>query len=121
ATVYVARVQAVAGFERQVAIKVLHANLAHEDEFISMFLDEARLAASIRHPNVVSTIDVSDAKEAGCGYFIVMEYIEGDHLGALMASAHKAGEKLALPVVLRMVADALGGLGAAHRLCDDAG
>jgi eukaryotic-like serine/threonine-protein kinase len=121
ATVYVARVSAVAGFERLVAIKVLHSNLAHEDEFIRMFLDEARLAASIRHPNVVPTIDVSDAKEAGCGYFIVMEYIEGDHLGALMSSVHKANERLALPVVLRMIADALGGLGAAHALRDDAG
>jgi serine/threonine-protein kinase len=121
ATVYVARVQAVAGFERLVAIKVLHSNLAHEDEFIRMFLDEARLAASIRHPNVVPTIDVCDAKEAGCGYFIVMEYIEGDHLGALMSSAHKEQERLPLPVVLRMLADALGGLGAAHGLRDDAG
>ena len=121
ATVYVGRVQAVAGFERLVAIKVLHQNLAHEDEFIRMFLDEARLAASIRHPNVVPTIDVSDSKEAGCGYFIVMEYIEGDHLGALLASAHKSGERLALPIVLRIVADALGGLGAAHALCDDTG
>jgi serine/threonine protein kinase len=121
ATVYVARVQAVAGFERLVAIKVLHANLAHEDEFIRMFLDEARLAASIRHPNVVPTIDVCGAKETGCGYFIVMEYIEGDHLGALMSSAHKAQERLPLPVVLRILADALGGLGAAHALRDDAG
>jgi eukaryotic-like serine/threonine-protein kinase len=121
ATVYVARVQAVAGFERLVAIKVLHSNLAHEDEFIRMFLDEARLAASIRHPNVVPTIDVCDAKEAGCGYFIVMEYIEGDHLGALMSSAHKEQERLPLPVVLRMLADALSGLGAAHALRDDAG
>ena len=121
ATVYVARVQAVAGFERLVAIKVLHQNLAHEDEFIRMFLDEARLAASIRHPNVVPTIDVSDSKEAGCGYFIVMEYIEGDHLGALLAGAHKAQERLPLPIVLRIVADALGGLGAAHALCDDTG
>jgi serine/threonine protein kinase len=121
ATVYVARVQAVAGFERLVAIKVLHQNLAHEDEFIRMFLDEARLAASIRHPNVVSTIDISDSKEAGCGYFIVMEYIEGDHLGALLAGAHKSDERLALPVALRIVADALGGLGAAHALCDDTG
>ncbi|HTU59050.1 MAG TPA: serine/threonine-protein kinase, partial [Polyangiales bacterium] len=121
ATVYVARVQAVAGFERLVAIKVLHSNLAHEDEFIRMFLDEARLAASIRHPNVVPTIDVCDAGEAGCGYFIVMEYIEGDHLGALMSSAHKEQERLPLPVVMRMIADALGGLGAAHALRDDAG
>jgi serine/threonine-protein kinase len=121
ATVYVARVQGVAGFERLVAIKVLHANLAHEDEFIRMFLDEARLAASIRHPNVVPTIDVCDAGDAGCGYFIVMEYIEGDHLGALMSSAHKEQERLPLPAVLRMLADALAGLGAAHALRDDAG
>lgn len=121
ASVYVARVQGVAGFERLVAIKVLHSNLAHEDEFIRMFLDEARLAASIRHPNVVPTIDVSDSKEAGCGYFIVMEYIEGDHLGALLTSAQKAGEKLPVPITLRVLADALAGLGAAHDLCDDTG
>jgi serine/threonine-protein kinase len=119
AIVYVGRVQGVAGFERLVAIKVLHANLAHEEEFIGMFLDEARLAASIRHPNVVPTIDISDSEEAG--YFIVMEYIEGDHLGALLSSAHKLQEKLPLPIALRIVADALGGLGAAHDLCDETG
>jgi serine/threonine-protein kinase len=119
AIVYVARVQSVAGFERLVAIKVLHANLAHEDEFIRMFLDEARLAASIRHPNVVPTIDISDSEEAG--FFIVMEYIEGDHLGALLSSAHKSEEVLPLPITLRIIADALGGLGAAHDLCDDTG
>jgi serine/threonine protein kinase len=119
AIVYVARVQGVAGFERLVAIKVLHANLAHEEEFIGMFLDEARLAASIRHPNVVPTIDISDSVEAG--YFIVMEYIEGDHLGALLSSAHKLEEKLPLPITLRIIADALAGLGAAHDLCDETG
>jgi serine/threonine protein kinase len=119
AIVYVARVQSVAGFERLVAVKVLHANLAHEDEFIRMFLDEARLAASIRHPNVVPTIDISDSEEAG--FFIVMEYIEGDHLGALLSSAHKSEEILPLPITLRIIADALGGLGAAHDLCDDSG
>ncbi|MEY4576224.1 MAG: hypothetical protein RL701_927 [Pseudomonadota bacterium] len=121
ATVYVARMQGVAGFERLVAIKVLHSNLAHEAEFIDMFLDEARLAASIRHPNVVPTLEISDSKEAGHGYFLVMEYIEGDHLGALLSTAHKAGEKLPVPVALRMIADALAGLGAAHGLCDDTG
>jgi serine/threonine protein kinase len=119
AIVYVGRVLGVAGFERLVAIKVLHANLAHEEEFIGMFLDEARLAASIRHPNVVPTIDISDSEEAG--YFIVMEYIEGDHLGALLSSAHKSEEKIPIPITLRIVADALGGLGAAHDLCDDSG
>jgi serine/threonine-protein kinase len=119
AIVYVARAQGVAGFERLVAIKVLHSNLAHEEEFIKMFLDEARLAASIRHPNVVPTIDISDTEKSG--YFIVMEYIEGDHLGQLLSSANKAAERLPIPVTVRIICDALGGLGAAHDLCDEQG
>jgi eukaryotic-like serine/threonine-protein kinase len=119
AVVYVARASGVAGFERLVAIKVLHANLAHEEEFIKMFLDEARLAARIRHPNVVPTIDISDSDEAG--YFIVMDYIEGDHLGQLLAAANKENEKLPAPVTLRIIVDALGGLGAAHDLTDENG
>jgi serine/threonine protein kinase len=119
AIVYVARAQGVAGFERLVAIKVLHSNLAHEEEFIKMFLDEARLAASIRHPNVVPTIDISDSEKSG--YFIVMEYIEGDHLGQLLSSANKAAERLPVRVTLRVIGDALGGLGAAHDLRDEQG
>ncbi|HKU36841.1 MAG TPA: protein kinase, partial [Polyangiales bacterium] len=82
AAVYVARALGVAGFERLFAVKVLHPHLAHEQEFITMFLDEARLAARIRHPNVVPTIDISDTQDAG--YYLVMDYIEGDHLGALL-------------------------------------
>src|SRR5262249_47529902 len=119
AIVYVANAQGLAGFERLVALKVLHSNLAYEEEFISMFLDEARLAARIRHPNVVATIDISDSAETG--YFLVMEYVEGDHLGGLLAAAHKAGERLPLPVILRIVVDALSGLSAAHDLRDDSG
>jgi serine/threonine-protein kinase len=119
AVVYVGRAQGLAGFERLVALKVLHQNLAHEDEFVRMFLDEARLAARIRHPNVVPTIDISDTPETG--YFIVMDYVEGDHFGALLSAAHKSGGSLAVPVALRIVADALSGLGAAHDLRNERG
>ncbi len=119
ASVYVARAQGVAGFERLVAIKVLHPHLAYEQEFISMFLDEARLAARIRHMNVVPTLDVSDSP--GDGYFLVMEYIEGDHLGALLGLAAKQGERLPQPFVCRVMFDTLQGLGAAHRLSDEHG
>lgn len=114
ATVYVARAQGVAGFERLVAVKVLHPHLAHDDEFISMFLDEARLAARIRHPNVVPTLDISDSQ--GDGYFLVMEYVEGDHFGALLREAARAGRNLPPGVTLRVVVDALEGLSAAHTL-----
>jgi len=119
AGVYVARAIGVAGFERLVAIKVLHPHLAHEEEFISMFLDEARLAARIRHPNVVPTTDISDTQDAG--FYLVMDYIEGDHLGAMLQAAYKAGERLTIPVSLRIVMDALSGLGAAHALTDESG
>ena len=89
ASVYAARAQGVAGFERLVAIKMLHPHLAYEQEFISMFLDEARLAARIRHMHVVPTLDISDSP--GDGYVLVMEYIEGNHLGALLGLAAKRG------------------------------
>jgi serine/threonine protein kinase len=95
AAVYIARAIGVAGFERLVAVKVLHPHLAYEEEFISMFLDEARLAARIRHPNVVPTLDISDS--GGDGYFLVMEYIEGDHLGALLGRSAKQGRRLETP------------------------
>ncbi|MFK7990898.1 MAG: protein kinase [Sandaracinaceae bacterium] len=119
ATVYVARAQGVAGFERVVAIKVLHPHLAHDEDFISMFLDEARLAARIRHPNVVGTLDISDTQ--GDGYFLVMEYVEGDHFGALLRNAARGAERLTVPVVGRIVMDALLGLHAAHTLTDTTG
>lgn len=119
ASVYAARAQGVAGFERLVAIKMLHPHLAYEQEFISMFLDEARLAARIRHMNVVPTLDISDSP--GDGYFLVMEYIEGNHLGALLGRAAKRGERLPQPFVCRVLIDALQGLGAAHRLTDEGG
>ncbi|MBW1760580.1 MAG: serine/threonine protein kinase [Deltaproteobacteria bacterium] len=119
ASVYVARAQGVAGFERLVAIKVLHPHLAYEQEFISMFLDEARLAARIRHMNVVPTLDISDSP--GDGYFLVMEYIEGDHLGALLGRAANKGERLPQPFVCRVLVDTLQGLSAAHRLTDEHG
>jgi serine/threonine protein kinase len=119
ASVYIARAQGVAGFERLVAIKVLHPHLAYEQEFISMFLDEARLAARIRHTNVVPTLDISDSP--GDGYFLVMEYIEGDHFGALLGQAARSGDCLPRPFVFRVLVDALHGLSAAHQLADEDG
>ena len=86
ATVHFGRLSGPAGFSRTVAIKKLHPQLAKDPEFVSMFLDEARLAARIRHPNVVSTLDVV----AWHGeLFLVMEYVQGESLRQLVrAGAH---------------------------------
>jgi serine/threonine-protein kinase len=114
ATVYIGRKTGVAGFERLVAIKCCHPHLRDNEEFVSMFLDEARLAASIRHPNVVATLDVSD----GEFLYLVMEYIEGCSLGNLVRQGSKEGHGLPATVAVRVMIDTLLGLHAAHELRD---
>src|ERR1700743_3481769 len=80
ATVHLGRLLGPVGFARTVAIKRLHQHYAKDPEFVSMFLDEARLAARIRHPNVVPTLDVvSLAGEL----FLVMDYVHGVSLTRL--------------------------------------
>ena len=118
ATVYLARLGGVGGFQRFVAIKRLHPHLARDNEFIEMFLDEARLAARIHHPNVVPILEIGESPE---GYYLVMEYIEGDTLGRILARSAQAQERVPTPIGVRMALDALAGLHAAHELKDDDG
>ena len=118
ATVFLARLSGVGGFQRFVAIKRLHPHLAREPEFIEMFLEEARLAARIHHPNVVPILEIGQSEQ---GYYIVMEYVEGDTLGRLLARSAQTGVRLPVKVGLRVVIDMLAGLDAAHELKDDDG
>jgi serine/threonine-protein kinase len=116
ATVFLARLSGVGGFQRFTAIKRLHPHLAREPEFIEMFLEEARLAARIHHPNVVPILEIGTSDE---GYYIVMEYVEGDTLGRLLARSAQSGIRLPTKVGLRVIIDMLAGLDAAHELKDD--
>jgi serine/threonine-protein kinase len=116
ATVFLGRILGVGGFQRFVAIKRLHPHLASEQEFVEMFLDEARLAASIHHPNVVPILEVGTSDR---GYYLVMEYIEGDTLARLLARAATSRQRIPIPIANRIVLDTLAGLHAAHELKDD--
>ncbi len=118
ATVYLARLAGVGGFQRFVAIKRLHPHLAKEQEFVEMFLDEARLAAGIHHPNVVPILEVGASER---GYYLVMEYIEGDTLARLLARAATTGGKIPPEISIRILLDMLHGLHAAHELKDEKG
>ncbi|MEJ7728112.1 MAG: serine/threonine-protein kinase [Polyangiaceae bacterium] len=120
ATVYLARLGGVGGFQRFVAIKRLHPHLAGEPEFVEMFLDEARLAAGIHHPNVVPILEVGTSER---GYYLVMEYIEGDTLARVVARAlsKHEGAVVPRPILMRVLLDALAGLAAAHDLIDARG
>lgn len=116
ATVYLARLSGVGGFQRNVAVKCLHPHLARDHEFVQMFLDEARLAASIHHPNVVPILEVGEGE---AGYFLVMDYVEGDTFATLLSRAALDGKDVPRDISMRILVDMLGGLHAAHELKDD--
>lgn len=108
ATVHLGKLLGTAGFSRDVAIKRLHPQYARDPEFVAMFLDEARLASRIGHPNVVPILDV--VAESG-ELFLVMELVVGESL-AKLARTCPAG--LPLPIASSVVVGVLEGLHAAH-------
>lgn len=115
ATVYLARATGNAGFEKLVAIKIIHPHLAAEPEFVEMFLDEARIAAKIQNPHVAGILDLGH--DDGL-HFMVMEYIDGETLSGLLRQLRPRAERLPLAVVLQILIDACEGLTAVHGLRD---
>jgi serine/threonine-protein kinase len=118
AVVHLGRLIGPAGFSRTVAIKRLHPHLARNPEFVAMFLDEARLAARIRHPNVVSTLDVVATEGE---LFVVMDYVPGDSLARLLRAAADQKERAPLPIAAAIMVNVLHGLHAAHEATDEQG
>jgi eukaryotic-like serine/threonine-protein kinase len=116
ATVHLGRLMGAAGFSRTVAIKRLHEGLVRDPEFASMFMDEARLAARIRHPNVVSVLDV--VHEAG-ELFLVMDYVQGESLSRLVRAVRPG----VMPprITTTIIAGVLHGLHAAHEATTEHG
>jgi serine/threonine protein kinase len=118
ATVYLGRMRRPMGFNRLVAIKCMHPQYAKDPSFASMFVDEARLTARLRHPNIVPTLDiVSD----GGHLLIVMEYVEGESLAGLIKLVRDAGARIPVAVACAIIHDLLLGLHEAHESTDDDG
>lgn len=111
ATVHLGRLVGPVGFSRTVAVKRLHPQFARDHDFVSMFLDEARLAARIQHPNVVPTLDIITTDGE---LFLVMEYIRGESLSKLVRLARKMGGRVPPRIAVSIVSNALAGLHAAH-------
>jgi serine/threonine-protein kinase len=111
ATVYIGRQRGAAGFQRLVAIKRMHPHVSKVPELAASFMDEARIASLIRHPNVVNVHDVHEAEGE---HLLVMDYVEGASLAAVMRGARKRRERIGRPAALRILVDALAGLNAAH-------
>jgi formylglycine-generating enzyme required for sulfatase activity/serine/threonine protein kinase len=120
ATVYLAMASGPASFRKLVVVKQIRADAAEDPHFVAMFMDEARVAARLSHPNVVGTFEVG-AHEGR--HFLAMEYVDGASYHAVRSRLWKAprkgrSEPFALRHSLRVLADALLGLHAAHTLVD---
>jgi eukaryotic-like serine/threonine-protein kinase len=116
ATVHVGRIISDAGFSRTVAIKRLHPYCAKDPAFAAMFIDEARLASRIHHPNVVSTLDVVSTEEE---LFVVMDFVQGESLSHLIRMANARGSLIPVELVCTIVAGMLDGLHAAHEAVNE--
>jgi|GEM_PF-698998 len=106
----------VSGTERLVILKSLLPELAEQEGFVDQFLDEARVAAKLNHPNIVQMY------EAGLWngmYFIAMEYIRGDNLSRIQKVARARGVAPPIHLMVRIARDALLGLGHAHTAIDE--
>jgi len=118
ADLFLSRQRGPKGFETLAVVKRIRPHLAANPEFVRMFLDEARLAAQLRHPNVVS---VYDAGQERGEYFFVMEYVHGRDLRALLDTARARDRELSLDEILSIAVGVCAGLHHAHERTDPKG
>ncbi|HQF25263.1 MAG TPA: protein kinase [Polyangiaceae bacterium] len=113
ASVHLARMDGAGGFQKWVAIKRIHPHLIEDEQFIHMFLDEARIAARISHPNVAQVFDLGVHENT---YWIAMEYLHGEPLREVMRFNEEKALATNPDLAARIIADAAEGLHAAHEL-----
>jgi serine/threonine protein kinase len=111
AELYLARTVGIEGFEKLVVVKRILPQFAHNASFVNMFLNEARLAATLHHPNIAQVYDIG---QEGTDYFFAMEYIHGEDLGRMVATAADSGVPISLDVALTLTAGLCAGLHYAH-------
>lgn len=114
ANVYLAVTQGSSGldFSKLVVLKKLREHLAQDPDFVTMFMDEARLAARLNHPNVVQTYEVDRTDDE---LYLAMEYLDGQPLHRVL---HRARQDFSLPMHLLVISDVLSGVHHAHELLD---
>lgn len=115
ASVYLARRRGAAGFTRAVGIKVIHPHLAESSDFVDMFIDEAKLATKIQHPNVIHIEELGEREGV---LYIAMEFLLGASLSQLLKARAMGDEPLDPAQMVWIAMQALSGLHAAHEIKD---
>lgn len=115
ATVYLALSEGPAGFSKLVVLKCIRPELAIDDNFLAMFLDEARLAARLSHPNIVQTNEIIESSGAPV---IVMEYLEGQPFSSILRRGYEPRRAMPRALQLHVLVEVLRGLHYAHEVTD---
>ena len=118
AEIHLSLMSGLAGFEKLIVIKRILPTFAGEQNYVDMFLDEARLAASMAHPNVVHVYDLGRVDSS---IYLAMEYIAGQDLAHVLKTCKRSGKIVPYPLVARIISDACAGLHYAHTLRDARG
>lgn len=117
AEVWLATSTGAGGFVKDIVVKRILPHLATDPAFVSMFLNEAKLAARLNHPNIVQIFELGDDR----GFFMVMEYVQGLALRGVLREHQLRGTHPTFPIAARVIADAATGLHYAHDLKDEHG
>lgn len=118
AEVYKAKSYGVAGFEKLLVIKKILPHLSRNPEFVQLFINEAKIAVSLSHANIVQVYDLGVVDK---DFYIAMEFIHGHDLMEVIKVGRKTGESLPLPTAVHIISETLRGLDYAHGLCDPGG
>jgi serine/threonine-protein kinase len=119
ATIYRARFKGEYGFEKIVALKVMHRHLTEQSQYVDMFVDEGRIGALLNHPSIISTIDFG---EIDGYYFLALEFFEGASLAEILKGLwKKKKKKFKRELAISITADVLRALSYAHDLKDPSG
>ena len=116
--VYLARQRGLDGFQKLLVIKTLLPHLCEDEEFITMFKDEARLTAQLIHPNICQVFEFD---QVGDTYYLAMEYLRGEDVRRLWKACETRAMPLRVPLICRLIADGAAGLDFAHSLRDSNG
>jgi serine/threonine-protein kinase len=115
AEIFLARQEGLEGFEKTICIKRIRSHLSSQPNFVRMFLNEAKLAAQLNHPNIVQIYDLGRIADS---YFIAMEYISGRDMSRIIPKAEKAGIPFPMIYALRIASNVCEGLYYAHTKTD---
>ncbi|MFB6265415.1 MAG: serine/threonine protein kinase, partial [Bradymonadaceae bacterium] len=118
AEIYKAKAFGVEGFERVLAVKKILSNIAEDESFIEMFVDEAKIAGQLNHPNIAQIYDLGKVDDA---YYIALEYISGKDLKTIFERSRRVGESVDIPQICYVCKKVCEGLDHAHEKTNSQG